>query len=285
MKGLMKFRASAALLAACGLVVPVFAQTYTVANLNSTVQINATGSSAGMPTWLVDGVNNVKQQWFYFRIGDSGPELPINSMGNLTVASRTDLATLDLTYADLPSSPNYQARVQYLLTGLANGSGRSTLGETVTFYNTSASSLNLRFFDYSDFDVAGIANNDSVTLSRTALGPPSNKTYNTSFVQTLGAFSVNSSAVSGTNNTAHLEANYYSTTLSSLVDGNPTTLNDTFSKTSGDLTAALEWDVTLAPGTSLLISKTISLVVPEPSATTLVALGFVAWGILRRNRD
>ncbi len=254
------------------------AQSYTLNNLNSIVQINAS-SPAGMSSYLVDGVDFVKQQWFYYRIGDSGPNHSIDFLGNLYVAPRTDPARLDLTYSDSPSSPNYQVRLQYTLTGQGAGSGQSQLGETVTFYNTSTASLNVRFFDYSDFDLARDMNDDSVTLSRTTLG----LSYRTSFLQTLGPFSVNSSAISGRNNSTHLEANYFENTLDNLLNGSPTSLNDTLTATAGDLTAAIEWDLALAPGSSLQISKVIQLVVPEPSSAALLGLGLVAWMVARRN--
>ncbi len=265
-----------------GVALQLNAQTFTLNNLNSIVSINAS-SPAGMSSYLVDGVNQVKQQWFYFRIGDSGPNLSIDSIGNL-VASQVDPATLDLSYTDLPSSPNYRARVQYLLTGKGSGSGQSILGETVTFYNTSAANLSLRLFDYSDFDVAGALNNDVVTLSRLALGPPSNRSYQTSFGQTNGAFFVNSTAISGTNNSSRFEANYFNQTLQKILNGTPSSLNNNPTATAGDLTAAVEWDVTLLPGTSLQISKTINLVVPEPSSAAMLGLGLVAWVLTRRNK-
>jgi hypothetical protein len=290
MKGLRRYYAGkvlrgcciASLLAGWALLVPSQAQTiYGLTNANSTIGINVDGgggTSAGMSSWSVDGFGKVKQQWFYYRIGDSGGEQSIDSMGNLSVAARSDMATLDVTYSDLPTSPTYQARVQYTLTGQGNGSGGSHLQETVTFYNRSTtSSLVLRFFDYSDFDLAGGLATDSVTMSKI--------TGKVSFAQTNGLFWLTDSATYTplAGNTTHLEANNFSSTLQSLTNGSLTTLNDVTTK-SGDVTAAMEWDVTLAPTRSLQISKLIDMVVPEPSTASLLGLGLIAWTAFGRNR-
>src|SRR5215471_11280321 len=47
------------------------AQVVTLANNNSQVVID-TSSSSGMFSWMVDGRQQISQQWFWFRVG-SGP--------------------------------------------------------------------------------------------------------------------------------------------------------------------------------------------------------------------
>ena len=49
-------------------------------DFNSTVVIDPT-SQAGMYTWTVDGVDQMWQQWFWYRIGSAGPEQSIDTLG------------------------------------------------------------------------------------------------------------------------------------------------------------------------------------------------------------
>jgi hypothetical protein len=81
---------------------------------------------------------------------------------------------------------------------------------------------------------------------------------------------------------SHHEVAYYDTTLYALNDGLPTTLSDLDGPlTDGDLTWAFQWDFSLAPGKTFLISKD-KLITPEPATLgVLIAVGGV---LLRRRR-
>ena len=70
-------------------------------------------------------------------------------------------------------------------------------------------------------------------------------------------------------------------TITSLTDGLPTTLNDMTSFGPGDATFAYQWDISMAPGSTFIISKILS-VVPEPSSAALLSLGILGFGMLRR---
>jgi len=91
---------------------------------------------------------------------------------------------------------------------------------------------------------------------------------------------VESSVVPGAN---HAEASLFPNTLNSLNDGSITTLNDTTSAGPGNATWAFEWDITLNPGASFGLSKTLDVQVPEPSIAALLGVGTVLYAIRRRN--
>lgn len=44
----------------------------TLTDGNSSVSLSLSGPSAGMNSWTVDGQNQLSDQWFYYRVGDSG---------------------------------------------------------------------------------------------------------------------------------------------------------------------------------------------------------------------
>lgn len=253
-----------------GIVVQGNAQTFTLADGNSVVQVKAS-SPAGMMNYWVNGANQVSGQWFYYRIGNSGPENPIDTIGGLT-PFQSDARSLDLTYGN----PFYSARVVYSLTGGGPGSGTSGLNETISFLNKSTTSpLSLSFFDYSDFDLLGGPLGQTLQFTTTTI--PVLRTNR--FIQTLGAASVAVSLNSGTNYPSHVEAALSPLTLASLTDPGATTLNDVIGPVFGDVTGAFQWDVTLAANSSLTISKLIRLEgipIPEPATLGLLALGLVA---------
>jgi hypothetical protein len=268
---------AAFLLLLAGTVVRSDAQTFFLNDGNSTVQVKA-DSTAGMTSYLVDGVNQVKDQWFYYRIGNSGPESPIETIGSL-VWSQSEARSLDLTYGN----SLYSARVVYTLTGGTPGTGSSSLNEAITFLNKSTTSaLSLRFFDYSDFDLTGVSGGQSLQFG-TSVAPPPTWVKTNTFTQTKGVNSLTTTVASGINFPSHVEADLYSQTLTSLTDPNPTTLSDAMGPVYGDVTGAFEWDVTLGAGASLTISKLISMQIPEPSALGLLALGLAAT-LCRRRR-
>jgi len=261
------FSAGVLVLLLAGLAAQSQAQSFTLNNGNSAVTIN-TAASAGMASYLVDGVNQVQDQWFYYRIGSVGPEAPIDSI-SLPNASQSDARTLDLSYANV----QYSARVVYTLTGGAAGSGQSGLNETITFLNESATQpLSLSFFDYSDYDLNGVAGGQTLQFGTTSIPT----TWINHFTQTMGPSSLTTKLTSGVFAPSHVEAALYNQTLASLNDGSPTTLNDNLGPVTGDVTGTFEWDVTLAPDTSLTISSLISVQVPEPSVLGVFAVGLVA---------
>jgi hypothetical protein len=248
-------------------VAPISAQIITLTDQNSIAQVNA-ATQAGMFNWLVDGQDQLAQQWFWYRVGPTSAESAINTI-SAPVVTTPNARSLTLLYANSTLS----VQVDYLLTGGAAGSGQSDISESIRITNSTQSPLDFHFFQYSDFDLSG---SDSVQLK---LGP------NQYFLadQTGGsgtlAETVNTPAAN------HGEAGLFPATLNKLNDGIPTTLNDVTSAGPGDATWALEWDVTIAANSSFLISKDKRLaVVPEPSTWALISLGLITCALCRSRK-
>lgn len=238
-------------------------QIVTLNNGNSSASVNL-GSQAGMYSWTVDGVNQLAQQWFWYRIGNAS-QSSIDTIGGLTF-SQPNSYTLFATY----HSAQVSVEIDYTLTGGALGSGTAAIGESITVSNSSAASLPLSFFQFSHYTLGGITGGATATegqnlhgLWYTALENNSSTRFNETDV------------VPGGN---HGEVALSAATLVGELNGPAYTLNGNPSAGPGDVGFAFEWDSTLAPGGTLLISKNKYISpVPEPGAIALLGLGFVAF--------
>lgn len=254
----------------CGFVVQSEATLYTLSQNDSTVLIDP-NTQAGLYNWSVGGVNQLAQQWFWYRVGSAGPEASIDTISPVA-ATQSNANKLNTTYANATIS------VKTAYTLLAPGNGTATLSELITVMNTSAVSQDYHFFQYSDFDLGGVTGNQSVQFYNNG----SSSYYEV--IQTGAPGSVVETAIAPGASSLEVQAGYFNGTLNLLNDGLPTTLNNTLSAGPGDLTYAYEWDATLAPGTSLQISKLLT--VPEPSSLALISSGalLLAW-VQRRRRQ
>ena len=249
------------------------AQILTLADQNSVAQVSV-NTQAGMLNWTVDGVNQLAQQWFWYRVGAAGPEQAINAI-SAAVTSQPDAKTLYTTYT---SAGAYSVQVRYGLNGGVAGSGTADISEQIQINNLTGAALDFHFFQYCDFDLAGTPGGDSTLLR---FGP------NAWFVadQSKGATALEEQVNTPAAN--HGEAGFFNTTLARLNDGVATTLNDNASAGPGNTAYALEWDVNIASGGTFLISKDkrITLTtVPEPSALALVSCSLVAWSLRKRSQ-
>lgn len=244
---------------------PVNAAPYTLTDLNSLAKVDPS-SQAGMFNWSVDGANYMNQQWFWYRVGNTGPEYAIDT---LTLSPPIQLSNneLKLTYN---LANKFQLDITYVLYGGSPGSGWSDIGESIRIWNKSGSTLDFHFFQYSDFNLSTGA--DSVTLVN------ANTVQQTSGLLKLSETSV----VPAPDKT---ELALFSNTRNRLTDLSRTTLDNSTSAGPGDVTWAFEWDRNIPNNGVLLISKNKQIsIVPLPSTLLLLGSGLLGLVGLRYRR-
>lgn len=254
----------ASVLLACLASLRSVAQDYTLSNLNSSLGINAVNGGfgpAGITSWTVDGVNQLKFQTFYYRVG-SGQEYSLDNITSTPVVSFSS-SHIDITYANA----SFSLKLTYDLFGNPIASKNSGLGYSVQILNNQASTLDFHLFQYSDYDLGGNTGAQNVVLQK--IGGK----YKLAG-QTAGAmWMTNQFSMTALPTAATLvEANLFNTTLLSLTDGSQTVLTDTAAAGPGNATYGVQWDMSINPSSSASLSGSFTMAVPEPSSISLLAI-------------
>ena len=256
----------------------------TLSDRNSSAQIDL-GDQRGMYNWTIDGVNHLNQQWFWYRVGNTGGEQPINALTLDSYSLSEAGNSLDVTYTGAAAGTTFAVDVNYLLTGGAVGSRWSDIAETIRIRNTGQASLDFHFFQYSDFDLMGTAGNDTVEIGD----------FGSVLVarQTDGMVALSETSALALRVPNFCEVGVYGATLAKLNDGLPTELDNSVGPLGPDnVTWAFQWDKTLGQAGSntdtLLISKDKQVQVdtqaPEPMTISLLAAGGAVMLLGRRYR-
>jgi len=284
----MKFPTQFALALAVALaaVPAAYADPIALADGNSTEYIDPT-SSAGVYHWDVQGQNQLYQQWFWYRVGDTGPEQSLDTISAPNISSPSAGIT-NVTY----DNGTIGVTIRFSLAGgavMPEGSiATADLGEQITFTNHAANAANIHFFQYSDFDLGG-PGGDSVELL--TVTPPLSGLLGA--YQWDGANNIRETTVDAPW-ANHGSVDYFANTVNLLNDGLPTTLNDNAGPVGpADVTWALQWDMPLsANGGTGQVSKDNYLSVmivpnggstPEPTTIGLLGCGVAALLLRRRH--
>ncbi len=260
------------------------ASAITLVDENSTAEFDLT-SQAGLFDWIVDGTDHLFQEWFWYRIGDEGPEQSIDTLTlDLFGATDTNFDGDDDTLFARYIHDLFELTIKWSLDGGAIGSGASDIGEQISITNTSGSNLAFNFYEYTDFDINDSAGDDEVEFKNSG---------------ELGQFFIQRDAGSQGGvfeialdlPPAIQEAAFFDDTISKLNDGDADDLNGFGGPLGpGDLTAAWQWKFDIGRGETVQISKDkqiTSTPVPEPGAIGgLLAIGTFGIGVmLKRHRQ
>ena len=259
------------------------AQVYTMSNGGSTATVNVGNTGVlGMNSWTVGGVSGsqLNQQWFWYSV-NSAVQQPINTIGTANVFNFSSPATPIDNLGVQYQNAQLTVQVQYILSGNGPASGSADMVENLSIVNNSASSINLSFYQYSNFNLFQ-NNQNSVSLS----GGPGGYT---GALQTAGGPGGNGIAEVIDAPLANFgEAALVGQTLGELNGPSYYTLNDNASAGPGDVTWAFQWNVNLASGATFNITKDKGLsiqLVPEPSTLAFIALGIGALGLSMRRKS
>ena len=266
----------AAMAAACAVYLSAEgAQFVTLNSGNSSASIDL-GSQAGMNQWLINGQSQLQQQWFWYRVGNSGPQHSIDTIGGMTETHNAN--SVDATY----NHGDFSIELTYTLTGGAAGGNdwTSDITENITINNLTSSPLDFHFFQYSDFALAGSQGGETASIfqsggffSRAKVMKAANQLSET-IDQPLAN---RAEADIGPNTLNRLNGGFYN--LNNTLNSGP--------DPSQDATWALQWDFTIDPNGSVDVIKDKKLSVapvPEPGAVSFALLGLAAF-FLRRNRS
>jgi len=265
--------AAAAVLCAAGL---ASAQQFTLNDGNASARFN-TNTAAGQDQWNINGTNQMNQQWFWIRAGTDTRENALNTLVQQMVQS-TDtnpfsdnrVDTLAVLYRD--ANNRFSVETNFTLRGGNGANSMSDLTEQLRITNSQTSgNLTFSFFEYVDMNLNGDANDTSLTIQNGRVA-----------AQADGSLVSAEAVVTGA--PTRFQAALTPTILNLLQDASVSNLSNAAGPVGpGDVAWAFQWDFTLAPGQSFLISKDkqISLV-PAPGAMALAGIGLLLSARRRR---
>lgn len=234
---------------------------------NARVEIDP-ASQAGVFTFRVDNVDQLFQEQYWVGVGTTAQQ----SVDAISAPTVSNLTQNHVQY-DYSNATVGAVRLTYTLAGGQNGSRTADLAEQFLINNTSNTTRTYHIFQYSDFDLGAALGPQNVRIES-----PGDLDEAVQRSATWAVTWVGTEANRG-------EVNTFPNTRNSLNGGTYTLNNNLGPLNSTDATWALEWDVTLGPGATFILSGD-KTVVPVPPTVLLLGSGLL--GLLgfrlRKNR-
>ena len=228
---------------------------------NSVVNIDPY-TQAGVFEWIVDGTNHMKQNSYWFSIGD-GPITPISSLPNITITPMMDMMCNVLYSGSL-----FNLEISYMLMGAVLGSGQSDLAQIVSIVSNSETDLDFHLYEFVNLDLNGKSAGQSGNLTTSS-------TLSQTYGSTESELSVNDIPVL-------VEVGDSATLLAKLNNGAPLVANSNY---DGDVACVFQWNIVLSE--SAMLSQDNVLLngaVPEPASMTVFTALFGLVPLMRRRR-
>jgi hypothetical protein len=217
--------------------------------------------------WIVDGVSQLFNQRFYYRGVGMNDEVAVDTLflvgsfasdTNPFVDPRPD--TFASLYRDAVRSLDFE--FSFKLRGGTPGSGTSDLAETIRITNTGTVATTLSFFQYVDFDLGGTSGGDvgEIVDSRVARQ-----------WEQFGVAFISETVVTPAPN--FFQIGNWPSIVSLFGNGVPDNLNNSAGPVFGDVTWSFQWNITLLPGQTFIISKDKLIFIPTPGAFAALGLG------------
>jgi hypothetical protein len=227
------------------------AATQVLSDGNSSITFDP-ASAAGINNWTVNGCNQLNQDWFFYRAGNAGPAVAINTISAPTVNQST-ANSLDTSYAN----GSISVQIHYSLTGGSGGSSQLVVGLSVQ--NLTQGSL--QFYNYGNFSLGG--------LTSTAMGTGVTGLFNEADVTGANGGFLQTVVTPGANNG---EAALVPSTLNKFAAG--TALSGSLNSGLGDSSYAFEWDFNALQSRTLSIVSDLRAVPDHPDRLlTWIGLG------------
>lgn len=237
----------------------VWAEVVTLQNDNSLLKIDPVSSLGGF-SWTVDGKEVLSKHWFWYRVGSSGAEASIDTIGTPVVTltdgsgdALNDRAVLRYTQ----TTSTFELSVDQTLNGGAVGSDTADLSVKVRIINLTNQPLEFHLFEYCNMN---LSLSDTLSISGNTINQIGGAAH---VMQSSGMLP------------SHYEAGLNGSILASLTDASATTLADAPGAFGGDVEWGLQWDATIDAGSTLLIGKDLH-VAPEPATLALLVMGGLA---------
>jgi MYXO-CTERM domain-containing protein len=257
------------------------AKAITLTDGNSSVTFDPT-SSTGISSWAISGQNQINKEWFWFRNGSTGGQLPVDTASSgspsVTLFDTNGNGLNDTAMVTYPTTNNIQIAITFSLTGGASGTDSSDLTENIIITNKGTSAVNYHFFEYANFNLGGSTTSENVSIANN-----NTATETGSGLQVQTVVSPKAS---------EYEANLFPSLLNHINSSTNYTLADLTSASNGDGEWGFQWDTSIPAGGSLPIAvdgRFSASVTPVPEPTGAVGIlgltGACLWRPRRRDED